>query len=130
MTKYAEISTADFPMVRVTFTGEPPTLDNFMFYLQELKQCYDQKQSIAILFDATNAVLPGTNFQKLQADWLKDNLDLMMNYCLGTGYVIPNLLIRNVLKAIFTFQKQPVPYAIYAKVGEAEQWVQDQLEKL
>lgn len=45
----------------------------------------------------------------------------MKNYCVGTAYVIPNLIIQNVLKAIFKFQKQPVPYIVCNEISEAEE---------
>lgn len=128
MTKYADVSASDFPLIRVTFTGEAPTVENFTFYLQEVKESYNQQQKIVLLFDATKAVFPGTNFQKQQADWIKENTVLMRTYCLGTAYVIPNILIRNVLKAIFAFQKQPVPYTISSTAVEAENWLQNQFK--
>ncbi len=129
MTKYAEIFTDNFPQVKVVFTGEAPSPENFTNYLDELKHIYAQKQNLVILFDATKALMPGTTYQKMQADWIKENLELMKSYCLGTAYIVPNLLIRNVLKAIFKFQKQPVPYVVCAQVTEAELWLTNQLQK-
>jgi len=120
---YAIISTEKFPIVTVTFTGEKATDDNFKKYLEELTAVYSKKEVLAIIFDATNAVFPGLKYQKLQADWLKENELLMKNYCEGTAYVISNALIRNVLKAIFKFQKQPVPYYITSNLEVAKKWV-------
>jgi hypothetical protein len=91
------------------------------------KQSYDCKNKVALIFDANNAVLPGLAYQQMQAQWLKDNTEMMQNYCVGTAYVITNVIIRNVLKAIFTFQGQPVPYLVCSTVLEAEDWVKRQL---
>jgi hypothetical protein len=57
-------------------------------------------------------VLPGITYQKMQAKWLKEHEQLMKDYCKGTAYVLPNRIIRNVLSAIFAFQKQPVDYLV------------------
>ena len=129
MNKYATIDSTQFPLILVRFTGEKATDENFPLYLQEVEAVYDRKNKIGILFDATEATLPGLKYQKMQAQWLKDNKSLMQNYCVGTAYVIPNLVIRNVLKAIFALQNQPVPYRICRDVSEAEEWLRTRINQ-
>ena len=128
MNKYAQIDLDEFPIIRVVFTGEAANAENFTAYLDELKKIYESKAPLAIVFDATKAVFPGISYQKMQAQWLKDNEQLMRSYCKGTAYVIPNPIIRNVLTAIFTFQKQPVPYKVCSSATEALAWVKNQME--
>lgn len=127
MKNYAEVNKEEFPIIRVTFTGESANDHNFPLYLDDVKMSYDNKSKIAIIFDATDAVLPGLAYQKMQAQWLEDNTQMMINFCVGTAYVIPNIIIRNVLKAIFAFQNQPVPYMICSDVKAAENWTKMQL---
>ena len=127
MKNYASIDSSKFPLIHVIFTGNDATDENFTLYLDELKAIYNKQNKIAIIFDASKAIIPGINYQKLQAKWLKDNEELMVNYCLGTAYVIPSLIIRNVLKAIFTFQKQPVDYSVCKNEKEAIEWVNKKL---
>lgn len=129
MNKYAKIDTREFPIVKVVFTGKAAKAENFHMYLDELKKIYESEEPLAIVFDATKAVFPGMSYQKMQAQWLKDNEQLMKNYCNGTAYVIPNPIIRNVLSAIFTFQKQPVPYRVCGSYEEASTWVKEQMNK-
>ena len=119
MKKYAEINFNETPIITVVFTGNQATKDNFPAYLAELTSIYDDRKKVVIIFDATNAVVPAVKYQKLQAYWLKKNRELMLDYCLGTVYIVPNILIRFVLKAIFTFQRQPVEYVIYSNAQEA-----------
>lgn len=127
MKKYATVDKSKKPLIIVSFAGEKATDENFPFYLMEVRQCYDDNNKIAIIFDATNAVFPGLTFQKMQADWLRTNTKMMQNFCVGTAYIIPNLLIRNVLKAIFAIQKQPVPFIICDSFVEAEIWATEKL---
>lgn len=129
MNKYANIDSSDFPIINVVFTGEAATDENFPVYLKEVERNYDRKEPLAIIFDATDAVLPGITYQKMQAQWLRDNQQLMKDYCKGTAYVIPNRVIRGVLNAIFAFQKQPVPYQVCGTYDEAKKWVGEQLER-
>ncbi len=127
MKKYAEIDQSEFPVVKVVFTGEAAQADNFPLYLEEVKQSYDSKTALAIIFDASKAVFPGITYQKMQAQWLKDNAQLMKDFCKGTAYIIPNFIIRNVLQAIFAFQTQSAPYLVCSSYSEAEAWVKKQL---
>jgi hypothetical protein len=59
----------------------------------------------------------------MQAKWLKENEQLMKEFCAGTAYIIPNAAIRAILKMIFSFQKQPVPYKIFESEPEANAWI-------
>lgn len=127
MKKYATVDSTQFPLIRVRFTGEKATEENFLLYLREVESIYDRKSSIGILFDATQASFPGLKYQNIQARWLKDHKQLMEKYCAGTAYVIPNVLIRQILKAIFTLQQQPIPYTVCGERAEAEKWLQAQL---
>lgn len=127
MKNYAVIDSGQFPVINIIFTGNEATDENFSRYLDGLKQIYIQKKKIAIIFDASKAVIPGIKYQKMQANWLKDNKELMVSYCAGTAYIIPGLIIRNILKAIFTFQKQPVDYIVCKNGSEAIEWVNTKL---
>lgn len=124
---YTEFDTREFPLVVIGFTGNDPTDENFQAYLDETYHLYDRQEPLAIVFDATHAPLPGFKYQKMQADWLKRHEELMRSYCVGTAYVIPNPLVRGILKAIFAIQKQPVPYEVVSSREEAKSWAQQRL---
>lgn len=126
-TTYATVDQSAFPLITVTFTGEKSTNSNFKSYLKELDDCYFTQQKIAIIFDATNAVIPSFTHQKQQARWIKDNTTLIQEFCKGTAYVIPNKTIQWVLKMIFLLQKQPVPYKVFSTYKEAQFWIWKQL---
>ncbi|WP_340153607.1 STAS/SEC14 domain-containing protein [uncultured Marivirga sp.] len=125
MKSYAIVDSTRMPIITVTFTGEKSTDENFQTYLDEVEKCYDDRKTIAIIFDASNAVIPKLSHQKKQATWLSQHWKLMQNYCLGTAYVIPSTAIRAVLKMIFSFQNQPVPYKIVSNLEEAESWIEE-----
>lgn len=123
MDQYAIIDESRFPLVRITFTGNKSTDQNFQTYLDQTKACYRHGKKLAMIFDASSATIPALSHQKMQANWLKENKNLMQEYCLGTAYVIPNAAIRGILKLIFSFQTQPVPYKIFQTYEEASTWV-------
>ena len=123
MEPYAVIDESSFPIVSIRFTGSKSTDQNFQSYLDQTKACYNQRKPLAIIFDASSASIPGLSHQKMQANWLKENEELMKSFCAGTAYIIPNAAIRGILKMIFSFQKQPVPYKIVETETEALTWV-------
>jgi hypothetical protein len=125
MDSYAIIDRSDFPIIRIRFTGSKSTDDNFQAYLDDTQACYLSKKRLAIIFDASNASVPARSHQKMQANWLKENEQLMTDFCAGTAYIIPNAAIRVILKLIFSFQKQPVPYRIFESIAEADTWVNE-----
>ncbi|SDD07580.1 hypothetical protein SAMN04488104_10145 [Algoriphagus faecimaris] len=123
MKSYAIIDESEFPLIHIRFTGNKSTDQNFRAYLDETKACYRSEKRLAIIFDASQASIPALSHQKMQAQWLKDNRDLMLKYCAGTAYVIPNPVIRAVLSMIFSFQNQPVPYQVVKSLEAARRWV-------
>jgi hypothetical protein len=123
MEPYAIIDEYSFPIIRIGFTGSKSTDKNFQSYLDQTKACYRHQKNLAIIFDASNASIPKLSHQKMQADWLKENEELMQTFCAGTAYIIPNVAIRGILKMIFSFQKQPVPYKIFETEPKALTWV-------
>lgn len=125
MKPYAKIDTKNIPIVTVTFTGEKSTNDNFQKYLDDLESIYEERKSLAIIFDASKAVIPKLSLQKKQGLWISQNWKMIQTYCKGTAYVIPNIAIRTVLKMIFSFQNQPVPYKVFSNMNEAEEWIQE-----
>lgn len=123
MESYAIIDESSFPVVHIEFTGSKSTDQNFQLYLDQMKKCYRHEKALAIIFDATKAGIPSLSHQKMQANWLKENEQLMKTFCQGTAYIIPNVAIRAVLKLIFSLQKQPVPFKVFEKSEEAKIWV-------
>lgn len=129
MKKYANFTVNSFSMAKISFTGCAATPENFELYLNEIKQLYDNKDKIALIFDATNAAFPSVKYQKLQAQWFKDNETIIKTYCAGTAYIIPNILLRNVLQTIFKYYEQPVEYMVCKTVEEAKIWTFEKLKK-
>lgn len=123
MEKYATVDESAFPLVRITFTGSKSNDGNFQDYLDQTKNCYRHKQKFVLIFDASRASIPSFRHQKMQGDWLRENKQMVEDYCLGTAYVIPSAAIRTLLKMIFSFQRQSIPYQVFETNAEAEAWV-------
>ena len=127
MTAYASFDRSTFPIITVAFTGEKATPENFQVYLDGLRENYDREETFSLIFDATKATAPGASYQKQQANWMKENDELIRTYCKGIAYVIPNLIIRNILKLILGLQKDAVPSKVFSSKEEGLTWAKSML---
>ena len=58
MATYAQIDTSQFPLVVITFMEKTSSDEDFERYLSEMKDLYEARKKLAIIFDARNAPLP------------------------------------------------------------------------
>ncbi len=128
MLLYATVDESEFPIVTIKFTGNKSTDENFSRYLADMKATYRHEKRFAIVFDATNAVFPALKHQKMQANWIKDNDRMINTFCAGTAYVIPQAIMRTVLKTILGFQNQSAPFTVVKTTDEARAWSRTNLE--
>lgn len=125
MNLYADFDRSEFPVISIHFTGEKETKENFELYLQELGNNYERKEKFALVFELTNAPLPNVKYQLKQAAWMKESEPLIKKYCYGVAYVIPGAIMRNVLKFIFSIQKNPVQFKVFSTFEEGEVWASE-----
>lgn len=127
MTPFAHIDQTEFPLVIITFSGERPSEENFQAYLDHITKIYHREEPFIVVVDASQAVLPALKYQRQQAQWMADHLELIESYCRGTAYIIPNDIMRTLLKAIFAIQQQSVPYEIFATLEGGMAWAKSRL---
>ena len=124
---YATFNESMRPVVQVFFTGAKATTANFEAYLMGIDKIYQEKQNLALVFNAEKAGFPGLKYQKMQARWLKENTPKMQQYCKGTAYVIKQPLIRLALRMIFLLQRQPIPFKVFGQQQQAIDWARNQM---
>ncbi|QNL20438.1 STAS/SEC14 domain-containing protein [Hyphobacterium sp. CCMP332] len=125
---YVSFDRSQYPLIKMTFTGEAANDESFAAYLKGLKDNYNRKEKIALLFDASNAGLPSLKYQKQMAGWMKDNNALIKKYCIGIAYIVPQTMIRGALKMIFKFFNNPVPFEVCENEQAAIAWLNDGLK--
>ncbi|MEM8526165.1 MAG: STAS/SEC14 domain-containing protein [Bacteroidota bacterium] len=130
MQAYATFDRSQRPIITIHFTGAKETDENFQLYLQELDNNYAPKEQFALIFELSKAPLPNLKYQLQQAEWMQQNQDKIQTYCYGVAYIIPSMIMRNVLKFIFSVQKNPVPFKVFSTLAEGERWANAQVEEL
>ena len=56
-------------------------------------------------------------------DWLRRDIDLLTEYCVGTGVVVSNGMQRGLMTAVLWFVPSPAPIEVCGSVAEAEELV-------
>jgi len=116
-----------WPLLRITFHG-PLNDAQFRAYLREYERYLARGERFVVLIDATQADRPDIGQRKLQAAWMRKHYRTLRNLNMGTGFVMPKLLIRMALRSILLLQRSPSPYSVFDRVDDAETWCHAQLE--
>ena len=120
MNKYANFDRSEPPLISIYFTGAKETDENFSAYLNGLAKNYEAKVPFSLIFELSEAPLPQLKYQLKQAAWMKENKELIQQYCYGVAYVIPGKVLRGVLKFIFSIQKNPVDFKVFSSYEPAK----------
>jgi hypothetical protein len=117
-----------WPLVIYRFRGLV-SMDEMNQYLARQDVLLARNTPTLSLVIATETKLWETPVLRRQADWIKQNQDLLRRYSLGAALVIQSPIVRGMLKAILWIQPMPQPYAVFSTVEGALGWLREQLAK-
>ena len=116
-----------WPVLVVRFSGVVKD-EQFADYLTRYSTYLHRGERYAlVLVTEPSAPLTKAKHARMQAEWIKDNYDLLQQRCLGIGFVLPAPTARGVLKAILSMQRLPMPYSVHAEEPDGRKWVCDLL---
>ncbi len=121
---------SEFPLVRVTFEGDPSEGD-FDRYLGDLQKNLDRCERLdrrsGVLLDASRSGPVSASMRKKQAEWTRTHFDRSARYVVGYAFVIHSPVVRGILTAILWLAPLPSPHTVTNTVREAEEWLRDRL---
>ena len=121
------IDRSEFPILIVRYRGAPTT-DEFGQYLDRLSAVYREGNRFAMIFDSSDAESPPATQRKMQADWILKHERLIHTLNVGTAFVVPSVVLRGALTAIFWLQPLPCPHFVCAELNEARRWTRARLD--
>jgi len=125
----------DFGQVQVQIQVRPITADGLRTYLSgetlRIKERVAQRDAVAprkavVIVDGSVSLMPPSDARKLQAEWFRDNQDLLRLVMHRMGFVLPNPLLRGFMSAVFFLAAPPVPMVTHRSLQEALDWALDQ----
>jgi len=125
---YALFDDSQMPILRISFSDKLPTDDDFDYYLAQFELYLKKEQQYIAVFDTLAMKAFPNRFIAKQASWMQRNEEKLKKYSFGAVFIINNLAIRMVLRAIFLLKTPPVLTHVVATEKEAVAWVEQQLE--
>ena len=124
--EYASFDKISDNLLEIKFGGVQPSLNEFDEYLSRLKKYYQEfTDAFIVVFNSNQTKYLNSTLRNRQAEWLKENHDLIKQKCLLSIYVINNPIIRFILEAIFLVQRSPVPYQVVGTTEQAQEIVEN-----
>ena len=121
-----EIDDRLWPLVIFRFRFRP-TMEELEAYLARQDAMLARRERMISLVLAEEAKLWETPVMRRQADWIKQNEELLRQYSLGAAMVLQSPIVRGMLKAILWIQPMPQPYAVCSTVEEALRWLRERV---
>ncbi|NJM94329.1 MAG: hypothetical protein HC842_06410 [Cytophagales bacterium] len=116
---YAHIDKSRFPLVTIAFADFEPSPKQFQSYLNQLDELHIDTDRFFLLIDASRARFLNAEMRTKHAEWIRKRQNLIRNNIWGMAFVLPNLALRLMLRALLAMQDITVPYKIFSTPEEA-----------
>lgn len=124
---YAIFDYSELPLIRIDFTGEKATDDNFADYLEETAAISLKAERYISIMDTSKASYLTAKYRISQGKYLEKNKERIAKKAIAAIFIAPSFLHRTVLKAIFIVKSYPSPVFIVTSKEEARQKVDELL---
>ena len=115
-----------WPLLVIKFDGDA-TDEEYAASLLERTTLLRRREKYAVLLDASTCGDMPARQRKLEADWTRQNHEMLAQYLVGIAFVFKSPVLRAALTAIFWLQPFSWPYEIMATLPEAELWATERL---
>jgi hypothetical protein len=123
-----DIDERHWPLVIYRFRGEV-SLTELNAYLVRQDELLARHQPTASLVLAEEIKLWATPVLRRQADWIKQNQELLRRHSVGAALVLQSPIVRGMLKAILWMQPMPQPHAVCATVDDGLAWLRERVRR-
>ncbi len=126
---YAIFDYSELPLIKIEFTGEAATDENFEEYLKETTAIPSKTERYISLVDTTNNSYLSAKYRILQGKYLEENYERIKKQAIAIIFIAPSFLHRTILKAIFLVKPYPSPVFIVSNKEEGMEKVNELLEE-
>jgi hypothetical protein len=123
-----DIDERHWPLVIFRFSKDV-TLAQLNKYLARQDELLARHEPTASLVLAEDVKLWDTPVLRRQAEWIKQNDELLRTYGLGSALVMQSPLVRGMLKAVLWMAPMPQPHVVCGTVEEALRWLRERVAK-
>ena len=126
---YAIFDYSELPLVKIEFTGENATDQNFDAYLKQTAAIPSKTERYISIMDTSKTSYLAAKYRILQGKYLEENKERIAEKAIAAIFIAPSFLHRTVLKAIFLVKSYPSPVFIMGSKEEAREKAQELLKQ-
>ncbi len=127
-TPYATFDYSELPIIKIEFTGEDATDENFEHYLKEMVEIPSKTKYYILIMDTSKSSYLSVKHRILQGQYLEENKEHIAQKAIATLFITPSFLHRTILKALFVIKSYPSPVFIIGNQEEASQKIEELLK--
>lgn len=121
------IEEASKHIVVVTFTGDSSDEEIERYLSSMTTEILGRPERTVTILDASAGSRPSVAHGRLQMRWLDVHHDELRRFSLGTAFVVPSLLARSALRAIFWLKPMSQPHVVCKTLEEALRWADERV---
>jgi len=110
------------------FVGVPSD-ERIQEYLDWMTRALWTSRGTAVILDASQSSLSHPSFIRRQANWMKQQRQLIIEKSYGTSLVLDGALLRFTLSSILLIAPSPVPMLVHSRFVESLDWAQNVLKQ-
>jgi hypothetical protein len=116
-----------WPLLVVRFVGAP-SLQQQEAYLAQLRAYLQHGDRYVSILDTRQLKMMTAEQRQRQADFIKENEELLRRVTLGTAAIVTSPLIRLAASVFLHLKPMPTPYYVAPSLPSAAGWAADRLE--
>lgn len=120
------VDSSKLPLLRIRYDGSFSD-DELRDYLGVLDGVLKVAGKKVAIIDLRTAAAASANQRRLQAEWIKRNVDRLKTSFRGAAIITDSALMRGIVTAIFWIHPLPFPTEVVPDLASAQDWVKPHL---
>jgi hypothetical protein len=116
-----------WPLLVVRFVGAP-SLQQQEAYLAQLRAYLQHGDRYVSILDTRQLRMMTSEQRQRQADFIRDNEELLRQVTLGTAAIVTSPLVRLAASVFLHIKPMPTPYYVAPSLPSAAGWAAERLE--
>ena len=117
--KYASLSIPEDGILLIDYHSIEPTEAEFDEYLKETEEFMMSHNHNVVIMDGTESKFLPAKLRIKQGEWMKKNFEFLKKNSPLNIFVIPNPIVKMIMRGIFVVQKPPTDYKVVGTREEA-----------
>lgn len=124
--KFATFDLSEAPLLKLDFSSETPTDEQFEMYLEEYKEIIMSHSEYWLTISADEVKYLSAKHRIQQGKWQKENAEEIRKRCRGIAFVLNSVILKMLFRAILVVSDIPAPYKVVSSQEEGIDYLREQ----